>query len=302
MQAPQNMKKTDSLGFQLIWIFLALFFIMFVTTSFVTGMVNGLNIGDRNKYLLGSAIQSVLCFIIPSLIIARIQSYQPLRILTLDVKLKWVSVVGIIMLFLLGQPVMNQIVYWNETVKFPHILKGVEDLFREWEENSAVITGVILGDESIYGLISGILIVGCLTGFAEEIFFRDGLQRLLGLRLNIHYAIWISAFIFSLMHFQFFGFIPRLLLGALFGYLFYWTGTIWASVLAHALNNSIVVVLEWLNCRGFTDVDYSMFGVTEYEFPLLATLSGIAVILFLEYCRIPLFKKTNHNKGIDNLK
>ncbi len=82
------------------------------------------------------------------------------------------------------------------------------------------------------------------------IFFRGALQRIMATGgVSAHAAIWIAAFVFSAFHMQFFGFLPRLLIGAFFGYLLWWSGSLWLPVCAHALNNTMALVLEWQRQR-----------------------------------------------------
>ena len=111
-------------------------------------------------------------------------------------------------------------------------------------------------------------------------------------------SVWIAAFVFSAMHFQFFGFIPRLLLGAFFGYLYIWSGSIWTSVFAHALNNSMVVITAWLVAKGKTDIDFEQFGITESGIPWCAIISGILLFCFLFICRKCFFKEGKNGKSI----
>ncbi len=106
---------------------------------------------------------------------------------------------------------LNQLIFWNDSIVFPESLRELEEKLRGWENSSRHFTDAILSTTTIPGLVSGIAIVGCLTGFAEELFFRAGIQRQLCKAIPGHAAVWISAFIFSAMHFQFFGFFPRLL-------------------------------------------------------------------------------------------
>jgi hypothetical protein len=63
---------------------------------------------------------------------------------------------------------------------------------------------------------------------------------------NTHAAVWITAILFSAFHMEFFGFLPRLLLGVFFGYFVAWSGSIWTGVWAHFLNNSTVVIITYL--------------------------------------------------------
>ena len=98
--------------------------------------------------------------------------------------------------------------------------------------------------------------------------------------MKAHIAIWITAIIFSAVHFQFYGFIPRVLLGAFFGYLALWSGSLWLPIFAHALNNSLVVISTWLTKRNTIDIDINKIG-TEYssESLLFIAISVIATIL-----------------------
>lgn len=105
----------------------------------------------------------------------------------------------------------------------------------------------LLGPDNVANLLVSILIVGVLTGLGEELFFRGALQRLLLSRpMGLHAAVWITAALFSLMHGQLVGFVPRMLLGASFGYMAAWTASTWTAIAAHALNNSLVVLIMWL--------------------------------------------------------
>ena len=106
------------------------------------------------------------------------------------------------------------------------------------------MTRQLMGTDTIGSIIMSILIIGLLAGFSEN-FFRGALQRLLSTAgRNIHVAVWLTAFIFSAVHMQFYGFVPRMLLGAMFGYMAVWSGSLWIAVIAHATNNSLVVIAQ----------------------------------------------------------
>lgn len=188
-------------------------------------------------------------------------------------------------MFVLVMPALNQVIWWNSQLSLPDALKDVETWMREMESNAAEMQSILLSSTTIGGLISSILVVGVLTGFAEEVFFRGALQRIISSNgMNPHMAIFIAAFIFSLLHFQFFGFVPRLILGMFFGYIFYWTGSIWASSIAHAINNSIVVVTLYLTNNGFDISNIEQFGVdTTASFPTIAIISAAATGLLMVF-------------------
>ena len=265
----------DGLG-----VLFVLFIIMLVAVSFLATILSRLGLDPRTEGLLIAALQSIFVFIIPALIYSRCVSRRPAKVLDLNIPPSVLGILGVVFIFVLGLPFLNQMIYWNESVHFPASMSGLETSFHEMEDRAMAATEILLSTTSFVGMICGVLIIGVLTGFAEELFFRGALQNLLvkyGIGVNI--AIWTSAFIFSFLHFQFFGFIPRLLLGAFFGYLLYWTSSIWVSAFAHALNNSLVVVTSWMIRRGFMNESIESLGVAENGFPFVALLSAVLILL-----------------------
>ena len=112
---------------------------------------------------------------------------------------------------------MNWLIHFNEGIHLPESMAGIEQAMRSMEDMAQANVELVQGGAGIGDLIMSILIVGIFAGFCEELLFRGAFVRLLvSMKLNIHAAIWIVAFVFSALHFQFYGFFPRLLLGALF--------------------------------------------------------------------------------------
>lgn len=271
-------------------IFLISFCVLFITASLGYGIVNSLSISSSAKVLSGSAIQGILAFILPTWITFRLTSQSPAKEIGLNRAPSAKNIIGVILFYALTIPAMNQIIYYNANMTLPDTWHELEELLRSWEEAGASATQQLLSNTSLAGLISNILIIGVLTGFAEEMFFRGGIQRLLILsHCKPQIAVWVAAIIFSTVHFQFFGFVPRVLLGAMFGYIYLWTGNIWYSALMHALNNSIVVVTTWLTARGIISTDFETFCVQESGFPWIACLSILATAVFLFYFRRRIF-------------
>ena len=151
---------------------------------------------------------------------------------------------------------MNAIIEWNKSWHLPESFQSLEQFFRQLEDGAEATTNILMNGASIPSLIVSVLIVGVLAGFSEELFFRGALQRILGqTRLNIHVTIWLVAFIFSAFHFQLFGLVPRMLLGAFFGYLLWWSKSLWLPIILHVLNNSIVVIATYLDTEGTNTSD-----------------------------------------------
>ena len=173
---------------------------------------------------------------------------------------------------------MEWLINWNASISFPESLSSLEQLLRSWENSSAQVANTVLDVHNWFSILIGVLIIGVLTGFSEELFFRGGLQGLMvNSRVRPWLAIWIAALVFSFMHFQFFGFFPRLIMGAFFGYLLYWTGSLWNSMFAHILNNSVIVVVY-----GFVGEEslFSMPGEGSNLNLILPILSLATTIIF----------------------
>jgi uncharacterized protein len=105
-------------------------------------------------------------------------------------------------------------------------------------------------------LIANLIIIAVLPGIGEELIFRGILQKQVGLMLkNPIAAIWIAGFIFSAIHLQFEGFLPRMALGVVLGYLYHWTQNLWVPIIAHAFNNGIQVIVIYYTGIDATSLD-----------------------------------------------
>lgn len=136
-------------------------------------------------------------------------------------------------------PLGSLIVHWNENWIFPDFLSNFEQWAITKEQELKKLTLFVTDFQSNTEYIFGLLVIAVLPALGEEFLFRGILQpkfeRIFG---NIHLAIWLTAFLFSVMHFQFYGLIPRMLLGVMFGYLFYWSKNLVFPIVAHFVNNA----------------------------------------------------------------
>lgn len=235
---------------------------------------------------ISTVIQNLLFFISPAIIIALFITKLPADFLQLRKTPTLKSVILTILIIVLSIPAMNYIIYYNESVVLPESLSGLESSLKALEESSRRQINILLGEPTFGGLILSILIVGVLTGLGEELFFRGALQNILRTRpMNPHCAIWITAIIFSALHFQFYGFIPRILIGAFFGYLVLWSGSIWLPIFAHALNNTLVVISMWFVNRGIMTTDINKVGITvsaiDWMMVVVSVIATIIVIIVL---------------------
>jgi len=100
-----------------------------------------------------------------------------------------------------------------------------------------------------------------LPAIGEELYFRGSLQGILQQWKGIRISIWITAIIFSTIHFQFYGFVPRMLMGAFFGYLLFWSENMWLPIVAHFTNNVLAIIFYYLKFNGFKVPDIDSIGI-----------------------------------------
>ena len=258
------------------------FIVMIIAVGLMKGILDVFIPDARVSFLVASVQQSVLAFVMPAWLMAFLCYTAPSRFLGISTPVAAREFVGVLIIMCIIMPAMNLIIDWNANISLPESMSALEKTMRGWEDTAADMTAMILGDASLTGLISNLIVVGIITGFAEECFFRAGIQKALTTSgVNMHVAVWVVAFIFSTFHFQFFGFVPRMLLGALFGYIYFSSDSLWVSASAHALNNSIVVVTAWLTSRGFLNFNIELFGVEGSGALLWASASLVTTIVFV---------------------
>lgn len=176
---------------------------------------------------------------------------------------------------------ISPVTEWNMTVEFPESLKSFGDWARAQEDKVAEMTKVMTKFESFGGFLLALLVIAGVAGVGEEFVFRGLIQNeLWRSSRNIHVAIWVSAFLFSAFHLQFFGFLPRLFLGALFGYLYYWSGNLWVPIIGHFFNNGFLITMVYLQNIGMSSVDME----DESSAPIyLVAICAVAVFALLYF-------------------
>ena len=179
-------------------------------------------------------------------------------------------------------PLIAMLAEWNKGMEFPSFLASVEEMMRQMEESAKVLTERFLNTSSVWMMIVNLFVMALLPAMCEEMLFRGWLQRVLVDRVNYHVAIWASAFVFSAIHFQFYGFVPRMLIGAALGYLYCYTGSLWAPIIAHFTNNAMAVVTAFLSYNGYTSIDFDLIGTGDTWY---LSVASVAVCLAL-MCRL----------------
>lgn len=226
-------------------------------------------------------LQDILAFIIPAIAAMAVFYRRPFHTMCLDKAPSMTSLLVVVTFFVISLPAMNWLVDANASMSLPSWMSGVEQWMRTTEDAAADATKQILDIHSVIELIACVFVVGFMAGLSEEMLFRGAMLRTMqDSRLGTHAVVWIVAIIFSAIHMQFYGFIPRLVLGLWLGYLLVWTQSLWVPIIAHTLNNSTVVVFSYLTNKGIIPEGYgdSLGLPAEGSLPWLAMLSLVASV------------------------
>jgi len=243
-------------------------------------------------------LQTLCVFIIPSLAAVWLWSERPLHWLHLDKGLSATTFFSVILMMIVFSPGINLLATINQKVELPAFLSGLEQMLQEQEQAAAELTELFAQADTLLQLLFNLFIMALLPAIGEEICFRGTCQGLFvqgtdGLRANAHgqmrlsgrthLAIWVTAIIFSSIHFQFYGFIPRMLLGAMLGYLLCWSGSLYVPMLAHFTNNAIAVISYYMAGKGFiSDEAIDSFGTGDTLWVgLLSLIAGATLLYFI---------------------
>jgi membrane protease YdiL (CAAX protease family) len=247
-----------------IMVWLGCIFVMFSVTALVIALVTqGKPLSDINTLKWMQFLQTIALFLLPSLMLAYLCAQAPVSWLQLDRKVDRKVFLWAVGIMLVALPAINLLADINQQMVLPTWLSGVEEWMKSKEAEAEWLTKQFMSATTIGGLLVNLFLMAVLPAVSEEITFRGVLQQLFqGSKVSMiqgskvsHLAIWCTAIIFSAIHMQFYGFIPRMLLGALFGYMLVWTGSLWVPMLMHFVNNGMAVLLYYIANRAAWDMD-----------------------------------------------
>jgi len=270
---------------------------LFVMIVFISSLIGILSIGiifadagelkfnqeNINQLKITQLISSVFIFIIPPLLFSYFENDQYLKGLGFNSKFKRQNILIILMIILFSQPLVAYCMQLNlDFINFitdyiPKVIEGMKQM----EDSAEEATMAFLKMDNIGDLLFNLFLIAIIPAIGEEMFFRRVIQKKLkNILRNPHIAILITSFIFSAIHMQFFGFLPRFFLGMVLGYLFYYSGNLWMSVIAHFINNALAILLMYLPFTEKIDMDISQLEKTEISM-IQATIFLIIVLFFI---------------------
>lgn len=266
--------KTGSRIIQLIGV--ALFFML--VFSLLSVWITKGDFSDIKALKLAQFFQSLGLFVIPPFILAYLWSEEPLGYLRINRNPSGEYVLFAVIVMLVAIPAINLLGELNHAIPFPDSLSSLENYLIDMEKRAEDLTIRMLDVNSVGGLLVNIGLIAIIPAVGEELFFRGIIQQVLQTNLKSHAAVWITAIIFSTIHFQFFGFIPRVLMGAFLGYLLVWTKNMWVPIIAHFANNAVAVLFYYFNEEGST---FDVENIGKSDTYLIGIISLIVVLLLI---------------------
>ena len=269
----------------LICICLASLFLLGAVLTLVLAGITGVDIGllaDSTKWNPNDGriitmirgmqfIQFLALFVLPSLLCARLFSFDSKKYLGLKKASDSIYFLLGVAILLFAIPLANLLGVVNQDINLP---RGIAKWMTEQEENAQRTVRALLSRHTIKDLIINII---CIAGFAavgEELLFRGVAQKLL-IRMfkSPLLGILVAAFLFSAMHMQFYGFLPRFLLGILLGYIYWYSGSLWPAIVAHFVYDAFLVTMVYFDPTMMNDSEQT------FKFSNLASTGAISAVI-----------------------
>ncbi len=252
----------------------------------VTLVARSNNMTELSVLRIAQISSQILTFVLPPILYACITKEKPMKYLGFNKIPLW-SLLGVALIFTI-LPLNNVLTEWNSNIKLPESMAALDEIIKSLSKLMQETLEKMVNVSDISGLIINLIMIAGLAAFGEELLFRSVLQSFLVKKCkNAHIGILITSIIFSLIHFDIYGFLPRLVLGLILGYMFYYSKSIWVPMIMHFINNGTAVVLYYLNNIEVTNIDVDTFGQTNL-LPLILSIIATAAIFW--------FVIRNHNK------
>lgn len=272
--------RHSSVTTKIFFLFLSAFIGILLMQIFLSIVAQFIDLSDSNSVVFlrtTTFLQGLLMFLLPTILIAKWSGEAPVRLLKIAHtpsinRTFWISVV----LIVVSAPMIGLLSTWNKQLALPASMEHIESWMRQMEDSAMAATNTLLGKRDAMNLLINLLLVAGFAALTEEFFFRGALQQLLQQWTQSgHAAVWLAACLFSAMHVQFFGFFPRLILGALLGYIFLYTRNLWMPIIVHFLNNAMAIIAFY---RMDDAADFSKMDEYPTDFPFLFSATASAAL------------------------
>ena len=243
-------------------------------------IISGNDIMSLNSLRFMQISSQIFTFVLPPILYAMLVKERPFKSLGFSKSTILWLILGVAMMYTI-LPLNSIFTEWNANIKFPESLASFEKLMQDLQERATEVMEKFVNVDTIGGLIINLFMIAGLAALGEELLFRSVIQTsLIKICKNAHVGIFIASAIFSLFHMEFYGLLPRLVLGLLMGYMYYYSRSIWIPMAMHFANNGTIVFLYYLNNIGAINIDVESFGETNIFVLILSIIAMVALFWF----------------------
>lgn len=275
----------------LVWIgvFCACFLVAQIISGLVLVIFYGAKITDMTSLVSGNEnlnglrlaqmVATVGGFFMPALIFSKLKKIQILSYSNADKVFPIIGLLLIPAIVYTFYPIINLSFFINKVSPWNNWMSSSQEEYK-------IVVDALMKDKTVFVFILNFITIAILPAICEEWIFRGTLQKFFAEKMNVHLAIFFASVVFSLIHFEFSGFLPRIILGMLLGYVFYISGSLWASIFLHAVNNGTQVVLMYLNNAGIykSDMDNPEMPKT-WELIVYTIVFSMLMYAFYYFCK-----------------
>lgn len=297
MMKLQPLFKHTSYGFQFfLFLGLLLFGLLFgmLLALIILHFAYGMELGATANFLNDSEnlaparimqmVSQVGLFLFPPLMLAWAVNEKPMRFLGVAPIRNPKILLPAVLLMFASLPLVHGLSELNHAIQLPAALSGLEEWMKLKETQAEEMTKFFLSVDSLAGLGINLVMIALLPAIGEELVFRSVLQPYMMVFVrNKHLALVLTALIFSFIHFQFYGLIPRFALGLFLGYFYYWSGSIFVSMLMHFVNNGAAVLGFYLHHNGYTSTSMDDLGSTTNFGYVMMSIFFVAGLMWMGY-------------------
>lgn len=253
--------------------------------------------GLAGKFKLTEILAMCYMLLLPAALFAYLSYPKPLEYVRIKIPTKIIYWIMAIVVMTVALPFSGLLELWNAKIPFPSSVTEMDERYTTLAKS--MLSGTRLSD-----LFLNILAISIVPAIIEELFFRGCFQNIMLSWFNKNHftALLITAILFSLFHGQMSGFFPRIFLGLLLGLGYYYTGSLWISILMHAFNNLVSVVMVYLYNTHQVNVDVTNLPEVPLWFGLLSAVATVGLLYYFYSIRTPHQIIEMHNEIEDEIK
>jgi MFS family permease len=226
---------------------------------------------------LSQALQFFGFFVIPVALFAYFSDPRPGQYLGLRQPTKKRYWAFALLIMIIAIPLVQYTGFLNRQVNLgPEMQRWIQTQ----EDQANKIIGYMLKNRAPKELILNLIFIALMAGIGEELFFRGVLQRMfIRWFRNPWVGILLTAVLFSAIHMQFLGFIPRFLMGVLLGAIYWYSGSMWVTIAAHFVYDAFIIIMVYFQPR-LTDPNAEMIDPGNIAVTALVSAALVAVLLW----------------------